>query len=357
MNKSTINVEKFDQKEASSQDKLEFFHLASRILSFLPERSQDIMKRRYGLIGNKAETLEKIGHDYNITRERVRQIVSDALKNISLRQDDENFKRAENLLILAIEKNKGIIAESEAVKTFNMDGAKEANAIKFLASCSKKIKTVSEKEIMEKSWALSEETLKKAEKIGTRAGEILNQEKKVMSGEAIAKKIAHDFPELEKEEILSLLGVLVKVKRNKFGKWGINNWAEISPKGTREKIYIVLKETQKPLHFTKIAGLIDEYKLGSKKAHPQTVHNELIKDDRFVLIGRGIYALAEWGYFEGTIKDVLKEILEKSQKPLDKEEILSEVLKIRKVKKNTVLINLNNEQMFERRDNRYTLRG
>jgi hypothetical protein len=75
-----------------------------------------------------------------------------------------------------------------------------------------------------------------------------------------------------------------------------------------------------------------------------------------VLIGRGIYALSEWGYFEGTIKDVLKDILEKSRTPLDKEEILSEVLKVRKVKKNTVLINLNNEHMFERRDNRYTLR-
>jgi DNA-directed RNA polymerase delta subunit len=192
--------------------------------------------------------------------------------------------------------------------------------------------------------------------VGKKAEEILSQEKKVLTDETIAKKLTSDFPELKPEESISYLGVLVKVKRNKFGKWGFASWPEISPKGTREKIYIVLKETRKPLHFTRIAELIDVHKLGSKKAHPQTVHNELIKDDRFVLIGRGIYALSEWGYFEGTIKDVLKDILEKSRTPLDKEEILSEVLKVRKVKKNTVLINLNNEHMFERRDNRYTLR-
>ena len=136
----------------------------------------------------------------------------------------------------------------------------------------------------------------------------------------------------------------------------MTNWAEISPKGTREKVYVILKETKKPLHFTEIAELIDTYKLGARKAHPQTVHNELIKDDRFVLIGRGIYALAEWGYCEGTIKEVLKDILAKSKTPLKREDILSEVLKLRKVKKSTVLINLNNEEIFERRNNLYSLR-
>jgi DNA-directed RNA polymerase delta subunit len=117
-----------------------------------------------------------------------------------------------------------------------------------------------------------------------------------------------------------------------------------------------LKEKNQPLHFTQIAHLIDEYKLGKKKAHPQTVHNELIKDDRFVLIGRGIYALAEWGYSEGTIKDVIKEILAKSDRPLEKEEILKEVFRIRKVKKATVMINLNNSSIFEKRDNSYTIK-
>ena len=343
-------------KNTNPENKLEFFNLASQVLAFLPLRSQDIMKRRFGLLGEKAETLEKIGRDYNITRERVRQIVGDAVKNIAERQEDPNFKKAESMLIFSIEKNNGVIKESEAVRIFNLDGAKEANAIKFLADCSERIKIMAEKGLIEKSWVLSEETLEHAKKLGVKAEEILNQEKKVLTGESISKKLASAFPELKSEEIISFLGILAKVKKNKFGKWGFASWAEISPKGTREKIYIVLKETKKPLHFTRIAELIDEYKLGSKKAHPQTVHNELIKDDRFVLIGRGIYALSEWGYSEGTIKDVLKDILGHSRMPLLKEEILSEVLKVRKVKKNTVLINLNNEQMFERRDNRYTLR-
>jgi hypothetical protein len=86
------------------------------------------------------------------------------------------------------------------------------------------------------------------------------------------------------------------------------------------------------------------------------VHNELIKDSRFVLIGRGIYAMREWGYQEGTIKNVIKDILSKSEKPLGKEEILEKVMKIRKVKKATVMINLNNKREFAKNNGLYCIK-
>jgi DNA-directed RNA polymerase delta subunit len=155
---------------------------------------------------------------------------------------------------------------------------------------------------------------------------------------------------------MNLLEVMAGFAKNAFDKWGLFDWKEINPKGTREKIYIVLKERNKPLHFVEIAEHIDKYQLSKKKAHPQTVHNELIKDDRFVLIGRGIYALKEWGYQEGTVKDILKDILKKSKKPLTKDEILEQVFKMRKVKKSTVMINLNNSLHFMKEKNQYSIK-
>jgi DNA-directed RNA polymerase delta subunit len=149
--------------------------------------------------------------------------------------------------------------------------------------------------------------------------------------------------------------VATGIKKNPFGKWGISHWKEINPKGTREKVYLVLKEKKEPLHFTQIAELIDKYKLSKKRAHPQTVHNELIKDEKFILIGRGTYALREWGYFSGTVREVLKSILSQSRKPLTKEEILTQVTKMRKVKKATIMINLNNPKFFCKQENFYTL--
>ena len=85
----------------------------------------------------------------------------------------------------------------------------------------------------------------------------------------------------------------------------------------------------------------------SKTINTQAVHNELIRHNGFVLIGRGIYALSEWGYSEGTVSDVIVEIL-RERGELKRDEIIAEVLKRRQVKKITIQLNLKNKPMFQR---------
>ena len=146
----------------------------------------------------------------------------------------------------------------------------------------------------------------------------------------------------------NFLSVSKEIKQGVFEKWGIHNWKEISPKGVREKAHLIIKENNEPLHFRDVAKLIDKHKLSKKKTHPQTVHNELIKDEKFVLVGRGTYALREWGYQRGTVKDVITEILSNSTKPLHQDEVVEKVLSVRNVKKTTIIINLN--KFFQRLD-------
>ena len=125
----------------------------------------------------------------------------------------------------------------------------------------------------------------------------------------------------------------------------------------KDKAHLVLKKEKSPKHFAEIAKLINVAGFQGKKANIQTVHNELIKDARFVLIGRGIYALSEWGYKPGTVKEVLVDILKKSSKPLSKSAILSRVMDARLVKENTVLLNLNNSKTFiKNKDGTYSLK-
>jgi len=182
------------------------------------------------------------------------------------------------------------------------------------------------------------------------------KEKKLLHPEEIVKVLTGKVAGISDNQARNFLSVLEKIAANNFGKLGLIVWPEISPKGTRERIYIVLKEKNKPLHFSEIAKFIDEYNLSKRKSHPQTVHNELIKDERFVLIGRGIYALKEWGYESGTVKDILERILKENKEPLAKEEILSRILKSRKVKKSTVMINLNNHNFFIKQGNTYSIK-
>jgi hypothetical protein len=127
----------------------------------------------------------------------------------------------------------------------------------------------------------------------------------------------------------------------------------IRTKGIRDYAYLAIKRHGKPMHFSEVAKTIGT--MFSKKAHVATTHNELIKDPRFVLVGRGLYALAEWGYKPGVVRDVIREVLAE-QGPLKKDEVIKQVKKARFVKDNTILVNLNDSRYFKRTQGR-PLRG
>jgi len=334
-----------------------FLSLAEAVLASEPQRTREIMQKRFGLSQKDPQTLEKIGQDYNITRERVRQIITEALKKIAGKCNEASFKEAEDRIVFTINENDGIIEEQRLIAKL---GADEANAIVFFGMASGKIKITDEADVLKKSWLLKREVVEKVKEAARVIGQVFEKNKNLLTDEELSEKIFSAKPDWKnkysQKELLNFAGVIASIEKNAFGKWGLKFWAEVTPKGTRERIHLILKEKKKPLHFSEIAKLIDEYGLGKRKAHPQTVHNELIKDERFVLVGRGIYALSEWGYEKGTIKDVLENILKDSRKPLSREEILAKVLRKRKVKKATVMINLNNPKFFIKQHNAYALK-
>ena len=132
------------------------------------------------------------------------------------------------------------------------------------------------------------------------------------------------------------------------GRWGLVKWPMVNPKNIRDKIYVILKEQGKHMHFNEIAEAIKQSDFKRKDVTTQAIHNELIKDKRFVLIGRGIYALKEWGYSKGTVADIIAQVLKKEGGPLHRDEIVKRVLKSRYVKETTILLNLQGKPQFKR---------
>lgn len=315
-----------------------------QIVSGFSSRSQEIIFSRWGVFNSHSLTLEEIGKKYSITRERVRQVIREVLKKVREKKDDRIFVQIQEQVILALGANGGIMEEKNLLSALGKGQKSEEAAISFFLECMDDIVSNEIKGELAFSYALPEFDLGSWRTVKNAAIAVLKVQKKPLSVEELfgLLKTEKPTPELTEEIFAHYLQVSEEIRQNTFGKWGIAKWKEISPKGTREKAYLVLKEAAKPLHFRDIAKKIDQYQLNKKKTHAQTVHNELIKDKNFVLVGRGIYALVEWGYKSGTVKDVIEEILKKSAGPLNREEILAKVLEIRHVKKSTIVINLNN---------------
>ncbi|MEK9147911.1 MAG: HTH domain-containing protein, partial [Patescibacteria group bacterium] len=232
--------------------------------------------------------------------------------------------------------------------------------VHFLLTVGKPFELKAEDEMWHERWFTKAEASKAAETILAKTAEELGKiGKPVPAAELFqilkkqAREVLGSVPNPEALE--SYLSISKIIKQNPYGEFGLVSWPTIRPRGIRDKAYAVLAKTAKPTHFRDVAGAIAKAGWSSKKAHPQTVHNELIKDPRFVLVGRGLYALREWGYEPGTVADVISAAIKSSRRPLYRDEIVKRVLEKRFVKANTILLNLQNKRLFRKTPEGYTL--
>ncbi len=322
-----------------------------RVLDELPEKHKMVIVRRFGLVGHPEETLQCIGDDFSITRERVRQIESEAIKKASeLAQQDKNLDVVFVDLKKHLQKNGGFCKEDTLLK--DLSGKDQKNAIYFLLTLSESFYRHPETNQTFAFWSLDKDINTKVNKVVQTFSKQLSQIKKTLPEKEILsleKNTPNSF-------CLACLDTTKKIDQGPLGGYGLSKWPEIKPRGVKDAAFLALKKSDKPLHFRDIAtvasDLLSDF-LAGRKVLPQTVHNELIRDDRFVLVGRGTYGLKEWGYEPGTVKDVIYAVL-KSNGPLAKEKVVEKVLAKRLVKANTIFLNLNNREIFQKDEqNRY----
>jgi DNA-directed RNA polymerase delta subunit len=328
-----------------------------RLLSPLSKRGRDIITNRYGL-GTKTSkfTLDAIGKKYGITRERVRQIENHSLATIRKSKSYEDLTPIFNELKEFMDSFGGVVSERDLLKLFAKDDSSK-NHIHFLLVVGEEFKREKENDHLNHRWYIDKEHAEKIEQALRKLYSNLSDDELVAEADLVGNFIeeVRDLNEKYKDEeiIKRWLSLSHKIGKNPLGEWGRASSPNISAKGMRDYAFLVIRKHGSPIHFKEVAKAITQY--FNKRAHVATTHNELIKDPRFVLVGRGLYALSEWGYMSGVVKDVIQKILEKDG-PLTKEEIVKKVLKERYVKENTILVNLQNSKYFKKgKDGRYNM--
>jgi hypothetical protein len=316
--------------------------ISSNLLEDLPQRVKEVISRRFGLETGERETLEAIGKSFKITRERVRQIEEAGIDKI--RPGINNYQKVFQFFYDYFKKQGGL--KKETILLSDLGGEKYQEQIFFLLSLDKNFERRSESEDFSSFWVLDKESINIAKKTISYLLDKLAELKRPFS----FKELKVFQPSFGDSALNSYLEISKRIQKNSDNLFGLREWPEINPRGIKDKAYLIFKKTGKPLHFTDVTKLIE----GALK---QTVHNELIRDRRFVLVGRGIYALSEWGYMPGQVKDVISKVLSDAKKPMAKQEILDKVLKQRIVKENTILLNLSNKNYFSKNSQgEYTVR-
>ena len=320
------------------------------------DREREIISRRFGLSGNK-ETLEQIGDMLSITRERVRQLEKAILIRLRILAEDGNIPelaQAEKIIIRNLTEMGRIARVSDlAEKIFSQSVTeKQRQSLAFIGEISASLTVVEESEKYFNAIGIADYGSEK--EIKAKVDEIvalIKKNKAPTSLDELDNTLNYEHPSHIKAvaSISKLLATLNDL-------WGLAKWPTVNPKNIRDKIYVVLEEKREPMHFEEIAEAIKGSDFRRKNVTIQAIHNELIKDPRFVLIGRGIYALDSWGYKKGTVSETISDVLKQAKKPLSREQIVKRVLALRKVKETTILLNLQNKKLFKKVDkNSYTI--
>ncbi len=333
--------------EAKTTPKLNVETVTEDVLGTIErDREREIISRRFGLF-DRRETLEQIGELLGITRERVRQLEKAVLAKLkaTANQNLPHIQEVQSVFVDQLKQMGNVARVSDLANKLTKDNSRIDQArVSFLARLSPKLAVIDENDFF--NHAVGVGNVHGEKQIRDQVNNIIEAIKKIGKPVSI-DEIAESVKDNDVRHVQALASISKQIATLN-GRWGLVKWPMVNPKNIRDKIYVILHDSGKPMHFNEIAKAIKDSSFRRKDVTTQAIHNELIKDKRFVLIGRGIYALKEWGYEKGTVADIIAKVLKKAGEPLHRDEIVKRVLKSRHVKETTILLNLQGKQQFKR---------
>ena len=311
------------------------------------DREREIVARRFGLF-DRRETLEQIGELLGITRERVRQLEKSVIARFKVSAEQGQLPHVKDVEILLIEQLKQMgdaarVTDLTAKVTAENSKTDQSRVV-FLATLCPNLAVIEEDDNFYQAVGIA--AVRDEATIKADVEKLIETIKK--AGEPVSIEDAAKAVKIANAKQAQALASTAKGLATLGGKWGLVKWPMVNPKNIRDKIYVILKAKGQHMHFNEIAESIKQSDFKRKDVTTQAIHNELIKDKRFVLIGRGIYALKEWGYSKGTVADIISDVLREAGEPLHRDEIVRRVLKSRFVKETTILLNLQGKTQFKR---------
>ncbi len=330
--------------------------VTSKLLGELPDRSRRVLVDRFGLSAKaESRTLDAIGQEYGITRERIRQIENHGIASVRDSDAYEEQMSALEDLKNAMHTLGGMLAEDTLLSHLAKSEA-DQNHIVFLLTVGHHFERAKESADFKTRWHVDAALAEQVEAALAALYEALEPNRLTPHEDFIdlfAKHLKQAGVKNRQPEVMERwLLISKRIGKNPLGEWGRLDSPHVRIKNTRDFAYLTLKRHGSPMHFTEVARGIE--KLFGRETHPATTHNELIKDARFVLVGRGLYALKEWGYEPGVVRDVIRGIIER-EGPLTREEIVDRVKRERYVKDATIAVNLQSPMFARTSDGKYSV--
>ncbi|MBI4093061.1 MAG: hypothetical protein HY420_04015, partial [Candidatus Kerfeldbacteria bacterium] len=260
--------------------------IIGNLLKGLSTKEREIISRRFGLDGTAPKTLEEIGKSHQITRERIRQIQVAAIKKVKALEESRAALRAvEHTVTRVLEQAGGIMAEVallDHLLAYAEKNEQNRAALLFIISqlLDEKVDSVKPSAQVHPGWKLKVVSLDFVHQVLQALHGIVHRHGALQPTDHLMRRFKEDPFFAEHRErllpagatlgsaseadldrvILSYLTVSAAVEQNILGEWGLTHWTTVIPRRMGDKIYLILRQVGKPLHFTEIADAINTAK-------------------------------------------------------------------------------------------------
>ena len=237
---------------------LDIKQVAKEILETIErEREREIIARRFGLYDRK-ETLEQIGELLGITRERVRQLEKAILIRLKLaaEKDLPHINEVEKEFIKHLSEMGRAARISDLAKKVGTTGDDRDKAhVAFLSTLAPKLTVLDENDDYQQAVAIKEHYDEKQLKSAVDSVVKTIKENKVplTVPELHSKLTGYEHP-----DHVRALATISKHLATLKNQWGLIKWPLVNPKNIRDKIYVILQENEKPMHFSEISKKIKD---------------------------------------------------------------------------------------------------
>ena len=320
------------------------------VLLYCKPKERLILMRKFGLDGNKETPLQKIGKEYSLTRERVRQIETQALMRFRrLIVGNEVYMNVLQESKNILESHGGILGEDALIsKIINKNLFKfSKQELKLILVSDFDITYLKRNKEINKAFyiePLYEDLLTKIVLFTLQHFKERNHSQDLYEFISELKDYfaedTKDIPSLKND--LFYVNFFNIVKNITILDWKIwlLEFDDINPKTVKLKMLYTMRRLNKPIHYQELPVKILE-RFPGEVTKINTIHNELVKNnDLFVNQGLGLYWLKERGFQGGSVKDILIRIFKKNNHPMTAKELTREVLREKMVSPNTVILNL-----------------
>jgi hypothetical protein len=341
-------LHRMELSETSLDDLIERWLSSSM---YIDDRDRCVIRWRYGLDGEEL-SLQEVGEQLDVTRERARQLEKRALDHLRMPNNRAAIRPLVALVVHLLEEADGLMNEAQIETALRQElvvkNVDPVGVVHLMREMTDRLRWIRGTQ----AWGLKAAPLREVGPTQMRLAKVLEEERVPLPVEEVIDRFKATSYHRNRQDALqdgfigACLRVAPEICVDGDGQCSLKQW-----EGHRlDEMILALRGIGEPAHYTEIAEKTNALLEPGMQTSAHNIHAHMQRlADIFVRVGHGVYGLAEWDlHDDGSLANAAHRVLSEAGKPLSHDIIADRVLETWEARRSSVHVALQTDDRFVR---------